>query len=98
MNYIRNVSPFYVSKEEWDKFTIKSHTECSWFNLEAQMFQYLSCKKFRPEEEPDTQKLICMKYKYPADMPSATIINGNVYMCFFTLPFQQKESAISFRL
>lgn len=42
------------------------------------MFQYLSCKEFRPEGGPDTQKLICMKYKYPTDMPSATIINGNV--------------------
>lgn len=85
-----------MSKEEW--FTRKSHTERSRFNLEAQMFQYLSCKEFRPEGEPDTQKLTCMKYKYPTDVPSATIINGNVYMCFFTLPFQQKESAITSRL
>lgn len=56
MNYITNVSPFYVSKEERDRFTIKSHTERSWFNLEAQMFQYLSCKEFRPEGELDTEK------------------------------------------
>lgn len=55
INYITNVSPFYVTEEEWDRFTIKSHTD-SWFNLEVQMFQYLSCKEFRPEGEPNTGK------------------------------------------